>query len=147
LRHSRTRILPYTPEQLFALVGEMERYPEFIPWIGGLRTWNRRRDGEGVETLDAEVKVRFAIISEKFSTWVRLDRPGLTIDVGLISGPFRKLENHWRFKSHPEGAELTFDIDFEVSSRLIEGLLNANLHKAVARLVRCFEDRARALYG
>jgi len=147
LRHSVTRILPYTPRQLFDLVGDVERYPQFVPWVLRLRTWNRRPDGEGVTLLDAEAEVGFSIIHERFSTRVRLDEPQLAIDVDLISGPFRRLENRWRFKEHPRGAELTFEIDFDFKSRLLHALLAANFHHAVSRLVGCFEARARALYG
>jgi coenzyme Q-binding protein COQ10 len=147
LRHSLTRILPYQPRQLFDLVGDVDRYPEFVPWVTRLRSWNRRADAEGVTLLDAEAEVRFAIVHERFATRVRLDALALTIDVDLISGPFRQLKNRWRFAPHPEGCELTFEIDFEFRSRLLHALLAANFQRAVERLVRCFEDRAQALYG
>ncbi len=147
MRHTVTRILPYRPGQLFDLVGDVERYPQFVPWVVRLRTWNRRADGDGVLLLDAEAEVRFAIVHERFATKVRLDEPAMTINVSLLSGPFRKLENRWRFAPHVEGAELTFEIDFEFRSRLLQGLLAANFHRAVNRLVGCFETRARELYG
>ncbi|MEO8926460.1 MAG: SRPBCC family protein [Caulobacteraceae bacterium] len=147
MRHGLTRILPYTPGRLFALVGDVERYPEFVPWVSALRTWNRRDGGEGVVLIDAEAEVGFSIVRERFSTRVRLDEGALAIDVDLISGPFRRLENRWRFKPHPAGTQLTFDIDFEFRSRLLERLLSANLHRAAAKLVACFERRAKALYG
>jgi coenzyme Q-binding protein COQ10 len=146
LRHSLTRILPYAPRQLFDLVGDVERYPEFVPWVTRLRAANRRPDGEGVTLLDAAAEVGFSIVHERFSTRVRLDEPALAIDADLISGPFRRLANRWRFKDHPNGAELTFEIDFEFKSRLLERLLATNFHRAVNRLVGCFEDRARVLY-
>ena len=147
MRHSLTRILPYTPRQLFDLVGDVERYPQFVPWVTRLRAFNRRGDGEGIARLDAEAQVGFSVVHERFTTTVRLDEPALAIDVGLISGPFRRLANRWRFRDHPRGAELTFEIDFEFKSRLLERLLAANFHRAVNRLVGCFEDRARTLYG
>jgi len=147
VRHSLTRILPYTPGQLFALVGDVERYPQFVRWVSALRTWNRRQDDEGVLLLDAEAEVNFSVVRERFSTRVRLDEPALAIDVDLLSGPFRKLENRWRFKAHPSGAELAFEIDFEFRSRLLERLLAANLQRAVTKLVACFERRAKVLYG
>lgn len=147
MRHSLTRILPYTPRQLFDLVGDVERYPEFVPWVTRLRAFNRRPDGEGITRLDADAQVGFSVVHERFATTVRLDEPALAIDVGLISGPFRRLSNRWRFKDHPRGAELSFEIDFEFKSRLLEHLLAANFHRAVNRLVGCFEDRAKTLYG
>jgi coenzyme Q-binding protein COQ10 len=112
-----------------------------------MRTWGRRACGEGVTTFDAEAKVRFAIIRERFSTRVRLDAPALAIDADLIAGPFRRLENRWRFTPEGEGTELAFGIDFEFGSRFLEGLLAANFERAVARLIGCFERRAKTLYG
>ncbi len=147
MRHGLTRVLPYTAGQLFDLVGDVERYPQFVRWVSALRTWNRRDDGAGVVLLDAEAEVKFSLLRERFFTRVRLDQPALAIDVDLLSGPFRKLENRWRFKPHPTGAELTFDIDFEFGSRFLERLLAANFEKAATKLVGCFERRAKALYG
>ena len=147
LRHTLVRRLSYTPEQLFALVGDVERYPEFVPWITGLRTWNRRDMGEGLTLLDAEAHVRFAVVRERFATRVRLDGAAKAIDVTLISGPFRHLRNRWRFLAKPTHTELVFEIDFEFGSRLLHGLLAANFERAVAKLVACFETRADELYG
>ena len=147
MHHSRSRILPHTPRQLFDLVGDVVSYPLFLPWITAMEVSNRREESAGIVVLDARAKVRYSILRESFATRVRLDRPGLSIDVQLISGPFRKLENHWRFTPHPGGAQLTFDIDFEFGSRLLEGLFAANFQKAVASIVKLFEARAKALYG
>ena len=147
MRHSLTRTLPYRPDQLFDLVGDVERYPDFLPWVTRLQASNRRSDGKGVTVLDAAAEVGFSIVHERFSTRVRLDEPAQAIDVDLISGPFRRLSNRWRFKDCPSGVELRFEIDFEFKSRLLEHLLAANFHRAVNRLVGCFEDRAKVLYG
>jgi coenzyme Q-binding protein COQ10 len=147
LRHALTRSLPYEPRQLFDLVGDVERYPEFVPWVLRLRTWNPRMEGEGVSLVDAEAEVGFSFIHERFATRVRRDAPALAIDVDLISGPFRRLQNRWRFEPDPGGALLRFAIDFEFKTRLLDALLAANFLRAVNRLVACFETRARALYG
>jgi coenzyme Q-binding protein COQ10 len=147
LRHSLTRVLPYTPAQLFALVGDVERYPEFIRWVSALRAWNRRADGRGATLLDAEAQVKFSIVRERFATRVRLDDAAKAIDVDLLSGPFRKLESRWRFHPHARGCELSFDIDFEFGSRFLEGLLAVNFERAVGKIIGAFESRARFLYG
>jgi coenzyme Q-binding protein COQ10 len=139
--------LPYTPAQLFALVGDVERYPEFIRWVTALRAWNRKTDGDGVSTMDAEAQVRFSIVRERFATRVRLDEAAMAIDVDLLSGPFRKLRSRWRFSPHAKGCELAFDIDFEFGSRFLEGLLAANFERAVGRIIGAFEERAKVLYG
>ena len=145
--HQVTRRLPYGPEQLYALVGDVERYPEFVPWITGMRTWNARVDDDGVSWVDAEARVGFSFLRERFSTRVRRDPRGLRIDVGLLSGPFERLRNRWTFLGDDHGTEVHFDIDFAFRSRVLDGLLQSNFQLAVDRLMTCFEDRARALYG
>jgi len=147
LRHRLTRVLPYAPEQLFQLVGEVERYPEFVPWITRMRLFNPREVAPGVDELDAEASVSFAFLTERFSTRVRRDAPAAEIGVGLIRGPFRKLKNRWRFTPQGAGTLVEFEIDFEFSSRLLDALLRANVGYAMNRLIGCFEERARALYG
>ncbi len=132
---------------MFELVRDVERYPEFVPWVTAMRTWNRRCASETLEMFDAEARVRFAIVREAFSTGVTLDRSAWTIDTALISGPFRRLENHWRFSPDPVGAKVDFAIDFEFGSRFLERLLSANAGRAINRLMGCFEGRAKSLYG
>jgi coenzyme Q-binding protein COQ10 len=140
-------VLPYTPEQLFRLVGDVCAYPDFVPWISTMRTWNARDLGEGVNCVDAEAGVGFSFLKERFATRVRRDAVNRQIDVHLLSGPFRKLTNRWRFLDDPDGTRIEFEIDFQFKARLLEGLLKANFHQAVERLMGCFEDRAKALYG
>ena len=148
MRHHVYKPLPYTPEQLFALVGDVTAYPDFVPWITSMRTWNARDLGEGVETLDAEAGVGFSFLKERFSTRVRRDPQARQIDVTLLSGPFRRLANRWRFFEAEAGrTRVEFDIDFQFKSRLLEALLAANFAHAVERLMTCFEARAKALYG
>ena len=146
MRHHVTKHLPYTADQLVALVGDVEKYPEFVPWITAMRTWNHRVDDGGRVWLDAEARVGFSFLREQFSTRVRCDPIGRQIDVDLISGPFEKLRNRWRFEPELGGARVEFDIDFAFKSRLLDGLLAQNFEAAVSRLMRCFEDRAAALY-
>ena len=148
MRHHVSKVLPYAPHQLFKLVGEVDRYPEFVPWITSMRTWNARPLGEGIDAVDAEAGVGFSFLREKFATRVRRDANALQIDVSLISGPFRKLENRWRFVETGHGNScIEFDIDFMFKSRLLEAVLRANFGHAVERLIGCFESRARSLYG
>lgn len=147
VRHRLTRVLPYTPDQLFELVGDVERYPQFVPWITSLRTWNKRDEGGGVTTLDAEAGVGFSFLRERFSTHVRRDAAARCIDVSLISGPFRRLNNRWRFLPHDHGTCVEFEIDFEFKVGFLDRLLNANFNHAVDKLIRCFDERASVLYG
>ena len=145
-RHHIEKVLPYAPDQLFALVGDVEAYPQFVPWVQSLRTWNHTSPAEGVSQLDAKVGVGFAFLKEAFSTRVRRDANARQIDVQLLSGPFKHLVNRWRFVEAPGGTRIEFDIDFEFKTRLLTGLLESNFNHAVDRLMACFEGRARALY-
>ena len=147
MRHHVSKILPYTPDQLFTLVGDVNAYPDFVPWITSMRTWNARRLGEDVEAVDAEAGVGFSFLKERFSTRVRRDTGGRQIDVDLLSGPFKRLANRWQFYPDEGGTRVEFDIDFQFKSRLLEALLAANFTHAVDRLMGCFEARAQALYG
>jgi len=146
-RHEVTRVLPFSPDDLFALVGDVDRYPEFVPWITGMRTWNPRVDEAGVGTVDAEASVGFAFLRERFATRVRRNPADRTVEVDLIHGPFKRLSNCWRFVEHPSGTEIDFSIDYEFRSRLLQALLEANFDRAVDKLIACFEARARTLYG
>ncbi|MDB5437666.1 MAG: ubiquinone-binding protein, partial [Caulobacteraceae bacterium] len=146
LRHTLSRVLPYTPDQLLALVADVDSYPQFVPWITALRTWNRRQESPGISTVDAEAKVGFSFLRERFSTRVRCDEGQRQITVGLLHGPFRKLENIWKFHGHPDGALIEFYIDFEFKVGLLDRLLHVNFDHAVRRLISCFEARAKSLY-
>ena len=139
-------MLPYAPEQLFTLVGDVEAYPQFVPWITAMRTWNGRADAQ-VSTVDAEAQVGFSFLREKFATRVRRDAAALTVDVGLLYGPFKRLSNQWRFLPHETGTTVEFVIDFAFKSRVLDAMLAANIDKAAAKLISCFEDRAKVIYG
>lgn len=141
------KVLPYEPDELFQLVADVEAYPEFLPWVTSLRTWNRAIDPDGAIRLDAEAKVGFAIVRETFATRVRMDQRVGKIEAGLLYGPFRRLKNVWRFKSDPGGTQVEFEIEFEFKSRLLDAILAANLRHAADHLIACFEGRALRLYG
>ena len=148
MKHHVSKLLPYAPDQLLDLVGDVNAYPEFVPWITSMRTWNARDLGEGVAAVDAEAGVGFSFLKERFATRVRRDAIGKQIDVNLLSGPFKRLINRWRFLDAGHGAtRVEFDIDFQFKSRLLDALLTANFATAVEKLMACFEARAAALYG
>ena len=110
-RHHVERVLPYAPDQLFDLVAQVERYPEFVPWITSMRAEPPRALAPGIDERAAEAGVGFSFLTERFTTSVRRDAPARTIDVGLIKGPFRRLSNRWRFDPEGEGTRVIFDID------------------------------------
>jgi len=141
--HAEKRVLPYRPEQLFNLVADIERYPEFLPWCVACRV--RERDGE---VIWGDLMVGFKVFRETFSSKVTLHRPG-RIDVEYVDGPFRYLNNHWLFEPVEDGTatEIDFYIDFEFRSRMLQAVAGAVFNEAVRRMVSAFEARAHAVYG
>ena len=145
--HHVERILPYAPDEVFRLVGDVKRYPEFVPWITSLIATRPVPTPDGGDRLSAEARVGFSFVHEAFSTRVERNPHERRITVSLIRGPFRRLENQWRFEEHPVGVKVVFDIDFEFKTRFLEAILAANLERAVEKLINCFEARAQALFG
>lgn len=142
-----TKVFPYTPEQLFEVVADVRRYPEFIPHLTSMRVWEEREEGPGFTSLKAEAGVGFSVFRERFGTLVGLDRGRGEIECHLISGPFHKLENRWRFSSHDQGSSIDFFIELRMKSRLLQAMVDANADKVTGRIVRGFEARAEQLYG
>ncbi len=140
--HAERRLLPYTPEQLFDLVADVERYPEFLPWCLGARVRER-----SATTITADLLIGFRMVRERFTSRVVLDRPR-GIDVSYTEGPFRYLNNHWSFAAQPDGGCLIdFYVDFEFRSRMLQKIIGLLFNEAVKRMVSAFEARARQLYG
>jgi len=141
--HSEQRVLPHEPEQLFDLVADVGRYPEFLPWCVAARVLSASES-----ELRAELAIGFKGIPERFISRVALDRPKRRIDVAYEKGPFKYLNNHWEVHPHGDGhCLLDFHVDFEFRSRLLEMLMGKLFDEAVRRMVRAFEQRADALYG
>ena len=145
--HRVSRILPYAPDQLAALVADVRAYPDFVPWVTAMRTWNSREEAPGAELIDAEAQVGFSFLKERFATWVRHDRNRHVVEVGLLSGPFRHLRNRWEFVPVQQGTRIDFMIDFAFRSRILDAMLHANFDRAVGRLIGCFEAEASRRYG
>jgi coenzyme Q-binding protein COQ10 len=140
--HAEKRHLPYSPEQLYDLVAGVERYPEFLPWCKAARI--TRREGN---VFYADLVVAFKVFRERFQSKVTL-HPKTQIDVEYIEGPFRYLNNHWRFEEAPDGhCTVDFYVDFEFRSRILQNLIGLLFNEAVSRMVAAFEARAHALYG
>jgi len=141
--HAEKRLLPYTPEQLYSLVADVERYPEFLPWCLAARI--RRREGE---TFWADLVIGFKMIRERFTSKVTLDPAAMRIDVAYTEGPFKYLNNHWIFNPAPGGqCEIDFHVDFEFKNRVLQGVMSMLFEEAVKRMVQAFETRAKAIYG
>lgn len=144
--HSERRILPFTPAQIFELVGDVARYPEFLPWCTGARIREKQVTPTG-EVLVADLMIGFKMVREKFTSRVTLDRPKMRIDVEYINGPFKHLNNHWTFSPTAEGkCQIDFHLEFEFSSIVLQKLIGVLFHEAVRRMVAAFETRAHQLY-
>ena len=141
-RHSEIRNLPYAPEQMFDLVADVRRYPEFLPWVAATRV---RSDSETV--MIADLVVGFKALKETFTSRVSKRRPHeLTID--YVEGPLKHLNNGWRFQSDGRGGtDIHFSVDFAFRSRIFETLAGQMFDRALRRMIGAFEERAKALYG
>jgi coenzyme Q-binding protein COQ10 len=141
--------VPYSADEMYALIADVGRYPEFLPWCAAARVREVRPlpDGSG-EVMDADLVVSFKVYRERFGSRVTLRPEARSIDVQYLEGPFRYLQNHWRFI--PEGertCEVDFFVDFEFRSKVLQKLIGLVFHEAMLRIVRAFERRAEALYG
>jgi coenzyme Q-binding protein COQ10 len=141
-RHSETRYLPYSPEQLFELVADVARYDEFLPWVVAVRI----RSSSETEMV-ADLVVGFNAFKERFTSRISKQRPG-RIDVDYVEGPLKYLHNEWRFEPAGDGGtQVHFSVDFAFRSRIFEALAGQMFDRALRRMTGAFETRAAALYG
>jgi coenzyme Q-binding protein COQ10 len=139
--HAQRQIIPYRPEQLFDLVADVAKYPQFLPWCVGARI---RKNTP--EELVADLTIGFGPFRERFTSRVALERPR-HIRVRYEDGPFRYLNNHWVFMPHEQGAEVDFFVDFEFHSRILQAAIGVVFNEAMRRMVGAFLKRARDVYG
>jgi coenzyme Q-binding protein COQ10 len=144
--HTEQKILPFKPDEIFELVGDVAKYPEFLPWCTGARIREKQKTSTG-ETMIADLMIGVKMVREKFPSRVTLDRPNLRIDVDYLQGPFKTLKNHWTFSATSNGhCQIDFHLEFEFSSVLLQKLIGVLFHEAVRRMVAAFEARAYQLY-
>jgi coenzyme Q-binding protein COQ10 len=141
--HREKRILPYTPDQLFDLVGDIDKYPEFLPWCSYARIISR--DGGHIV---AELTIGYRRIRERFVSDVHLDEKNKTIHVSYISGPLKALRNEWSFTSvGKKKTQIDFYVHFEFSNPLLAVMMNMFFNVAFLQMVSSFEKRAAKIYG
>jgi coenzyme Q-binding protein COQ10 len=141
-KHSETRHLPYTPEQLFDLVADVRRYPEFLPWVVAVRV----RSDSPTDTV-ADLAVGFRAIKETFTSKVIKRRP-LEIEIDYIEGPLKHLHNSWKFSGDGAGGtRIDFCVDFAFRNRMFEMLAGQMFDRALRKMIGAFVERAHALYG
>lgn len=136
------RTLPHPAKELCLLVGDVRSYPDFIPWLKSLRVTCEERLGEGWEGV-AEAVVGWRAITERFSTRVRCSPEEGSVDVTLVKGPFRTLENRWRFEEAPGGASVRFWIEFEFKNPVLQRITVLNRKEAARRIMQAFEAEAK----
>lgn len=140
-KHHETRHLPYTPEQMFDMVADVRRYPEFLPWVSAMRV----RADSATDTL-ADMIVGFKGLRETFTSRVVKQRPG-SIAVDYVDGPLKYLRNDWRFTGEQGGCAVDFTVDFAFKNRMFEMLAGQVFGLALRKMIGAFEERASKLYG
>jgi coenzyme Q-binding protein COQ10 len=150
-KHREVRRLPWSAAEMFDLVADIGRYPEFLPWVQGIRVGPAGAQNDGKSVLVADMIVGFRMIREKFTSRVTLDRPR-TVHVEYLDGPMKHLFNDWTFHDAPSdpgggGCEIDFAVDFEFRNRAFEALAGMFFTQAFEKMVGAFVARAEALYG
>jgi coenzyme Q-binding protein COQ10 len=129
---------------MFKIVADVERYPEFVPWCAGLRIMRREKQG-AQQVLIAETLIGYRSLRERYTSRVLLDPAAHTIDVTQTEGPFRQLENHWRFTPEGDGCQVDFSILFEFKNRMLGMVAAAVLNPVMSRMTDAFESRAKVI--
>ncbi len=143
--HTEQQISPYSPQQLFNLVADIEQYPKFLPWCRAARIIERKEN----EFL-GELIISFAHMSERYTSRVSLTPPQenteASIDVVMVKGPFKHLINGWKFTPINGGTRIDFMLDFQFRSHILERLIGSLFSKATTKMVSAFKARADELY-
>jgi len=141
------RVLPFAPDELCRLVGDVREYPKFIPWLQSLRVVKEEPLAEGGWQGVASAIVGWKAVTERFSTNVRSEPAKGEVDVSLVSGPFHALDNRWRFEPHEKGSKVRFWISYHFKNPVLNGLVSANKDKLANRIMSAFETEARRRLG
>ncbi len=139
---THTAIVPYSTDEMFRLVADIESYPQFLPWCGGARILSREGD-----TVVAEIDIAYKKVKKSFTTR-NINTPASSIEMSLVSGPFHHLRGQWRFDELDTTAcKITFEIDFEFSNKLVAMTLGPIFNRIADSFVDSFSLRAREHYG
>ena len=142
-----TRRVTHSAAEMYGLVADVERYPEFVPFCERLTVRGRRKEGE-CEVLVADMTIGYKLIRETFTSKVTLDRDAYAIRADYLDGPFRSMENSWSFRPLAEGgSEISFCIEYEFRSRALAMLMGAVFDRVFRTFADAFETRADAVYG
>ncbi len=144
--HSETKILPYTARQMYDLVADVSRYPEFLPWTAAARV-RSLTPVAGAEVMEADLVISFKVFRENFGSRVTLHPEILHIDTEYLDGPFKHMRSTWDFRDVEGGCEVRFFVDFEFRNAILRKVAGVVFNEAMQRVVRAFEARAKELYG
>lgn len=146
-RHAETKPMPYSAKQMYDLVADVERYPEFLPWTSAARIRSRSPITDG-EVLEADLVISFKVFRERFGSRVTLMPATGKIDTEYLDGPFKHLKSTWSFRALATGGcEIAFLVDFEFRNAILQGIIGLVFFEAMQRVVKAFERRAVQLYG
>lgn len=145
-RHHEERHLPYRAAQIFDLVADVAKYPEFLPWTAAARI-RSRTPCEGGEVMEADLVISFKLFRERFGSRVTLLPGQGKILTEYLDGPFKYMRSTWAIQDAPGGCQVVFDVDFEFRNAILQGVIGLVFDEAMRRVVRAFETRAKALYG
>ncbi len=144
--HSETRPLPYTAQQMYDLVADVAKYPEFLPWCAAARIRSTRNKGEA-RVMEADLVISFKVFRERFGSRVTLYDAQKRIDTEYLDGPFKYMRSDWQFEDTDQGCNVSFHVDFEFKNAILQGIIGVVFNEAMQRIVRAFERRAEELYG
>jgi len=145
--HREKRRLPYSAQQMYDLVADVESYPQFLPWTSAARIRSREQVGDA-EQVAADLVISFKLFRERFGSRVTLHPKEKRIDTEYLDGPFKYMKSWWQFRDLPEGGcEVEFFVDFEFRNAILQKVIGVVFNEAMRRVVRAFETRAEALYG
>ena len=143
--HSEIRPLPYSAQQMYDLVADVARYPEFLPWCAAARVRSVVPDG-AAQVMTADLVISFKVFRERFTSRVTLWPEVMKIDTEYLEGPFSHMHSTWEFRDSAGGCEVDFLVDFEFRNAILQKLIGVVFNQAMTRVVRAFEERAVALY-
>ena len=145
--HSETRKLPFDAQQMYDLVADVGRYPEFLPWTAAARVRSVAPQANGSKIMDADLVISFKLFRERFRSRVVLWPDDLKIDTEYLDGPFKHMKSNWAFTQTDDGCEISFFVDFEFRNLLLQKAAGLFFYEAMQRIVRAFEERAHHLYA
>lgn len=144
--HSEIKRLPYSAQQMYDLVSDVESYPKFLPWNSAARI-RSRTPIDGGEVMEADLVISFKVFRERFGSRVTLWPAPKRIETEYVEGPFRHMKSTWNFRDIEGGCEVAFFVDFEFRNAILQSIIGLVFNDAMQRVVRAFERRAVQLYG